>query len=506
MADAPVYRFGPYRLDAAAYRLYRGDELVALSPKLVDLLLYFVERPSVLVSKEDLFARLWPDVTVTDNALAQAISDLRRALDDEAASPRYVQTVARRGYRFIAPVIVEARRAAAQPGGRRGVRETANLDAYRAFTEGRLKLETLDVETVRLAVADFERAIAGDPDYALAYSGLAAAQFLLYEASCRAQNLPDQRLLAAAIASARRAVDLDPDLAEAHAMLAFALVAADRPTEALNCGRRAVALEPGDWRHQFRLGHAAWGEERLQALGRALELYPDIAFAHLEIAMVRIARSELALAEAALREGILVLDRPRRGAWRFPACGLHWLLGMILLRRGALDEAIAEFDTELRWTDPSGIYGCEFAMNAHDGLGFARLARGEREAALEAFGRALSVVPGARPGVLGARHGAADAGRSEPRAGRGPLGDRRAAPRRTPYRSRSDGGGREGRGGPSGRRPGGARALPAGCAAGLSRLDDPDRPPVRRTARLAAVRAGGREAGRAGAVAMKRKM
>ena len=69
-----MYRFGPFVLDGASYRLARDGEPVALSPKIVDLLLYLAARPSTLVSKDELFRALWPDVAVTDNALTQAVS------------------------------------------------------------------------------------------------------------------------------------------------------------------------------------------------------------------------------------------------------------------------------------------------------------------------------------------------------------------------------------------------------------------------------------------------
>src|SRR5919107_2711475 len=106
MSAAPGvrYSFGPYTVDTGSYRLLRGDTAVQVSPKIIDLLLYLVARPSVLVTKDELFTALWPDVAVTDNALTQAVSELRQALGDDPGSPKYVQTVARRGYRFISPV------------------------------------------------------------------------------------------------------------------------------------------------------------------------------------------------------------------------------------------------------------------------------------------------------------------------------------------------------------------------------------------------------------------
>jgi DNA-binding winged helix-turn-helix (wHTH) protein len=98
------YRFGPFTVDASSYRLLRGTEVIPLSPKIIDLLLYLVARQSALVGKDELFSALWPDVAVTDNALTQAVSELRQALGDDPAKPTYIQTVARRGYRFIASV------------------------------------------------------------------------------------------------------------------------------------------------------------------------------------------------------------------------------------------------------------------------------------------------------------------------------------------------------------------------------------------------------------------
>ena len=77
-----MYRFGSYTLDPAAYRLLRDGEVVQLSPKIIDLLLYLVARQPALVSKDDLFKALWPDVAVTDNALTQAVSELRQASEE----------------------------------------------------------------------------------------------------------------------------------------------------------------------------------------------------------------------------------------------------------------------------------------------------------------------------------------------------------------------------------------------------------------------------------------
>jgi DNA-binding winged helix-turn-helix (wHTH) protein/tetratricopeptide (TPR) repeat protein len=529
MPTGASYKFGPFVVDGGTYRLTKTGANIPLSPKIIDLLLFLAARPSVLVSKDELFKALWPDVAVTDNALTQAVSELRQALGDDAANPIYVQTVARRGYRFISPVeavaptalqpppppvevpaapivavldfdnvsgdaslawlssgiaetvtndlraaapriidrvrvtesiaqagrelaalrrlldidravvgsfqragdrlritariidavtgecLVDAKAdgpldqvfdlqdrivaqftdalGAGRPGAaeRRHYRETSSLDAYQAFTEGRVRLESLDAALVPGAIADFERAVALDPRYAAAHVGLANARFWQYEMS-RARNQPDGALLARAIDHVRRAIELERDLAEAHATLAFLLVSAGRSVEALAAARRAVALEPGYWGNQFRLAHAAWGEERLQALARTMELYPDFPFAHFEAAMVHIARGTLDRAESTLREGTIVQDRQSHFKQRYPAKGLHWLLGMVRLARGDAAEALLEFDREIA-SGAGQLYAPEFNMNAYDGAGFAHLAADDPGSAVVSFRRALDLFP-----------------------------------------------------------------------------------------------------------------
>jgi DNA-binding winged helix-turn-helix (wHTH) protein/tetratricopeptide (TPR) repeat protein len=532
--QAGIYRFGPFCLDRGAYRLLNGDVPLSLAPKVIDLLFLLVSRPSSLVTKEDILQALWPDVAVTDNAITQVVSDLRQALGDSSATPQYVQTVPRRGYRFVAAVeaVDLAPAAAARPApsateararGPRTVavmdftnvtrdssvdwlaagiaetvtndlrairdlavidralvseaarhasadtadppagidllvvgsyqrsgdqlritaravdvrtrealahakadgpladvfqlqdvvvtqlsaglqltitpaaaariraRETSNLDAYRAFSEGRLKLETLEAAQVPAAIKDFEKALELDPRYALAHVGLAHARFWRFQAS-RASNRPAVEELKAAVAHARKAVEIDAELAEAHSALAFFLASAERSAEAVAAGRLATALEPGNWRHQFRLGTAAWGTERIAALQAVVSTFPQLSYAYFGMAMVHVARGDLGLAESVLRQGI-TFERPGAGrAERFPGSGLHWLLGLTRLASGDVDEARREFDRELALAS-GGIFADEFAMDAFDGHGFALIDAGDLRGAAAMFKRALERYP-----------------------------------------------------------------------------------------------------------------
>ena len=156
--------------------------------------------------------------------------------------------------------------------------------------------------------------------------------------------------------------------------------------------RRAVALEPGNWRHQFRLGMAAWGDERLSWLDVVTAQYPALAYAYLGRAMVHVARGALDRAEATLRAGVANERRAAEGAERFPASGLHGLLGLVRLAQGDAPGARVAFDRELQ-SPGSRLFADECARDAWTGHGFALLVGQDPAGAAEAFERALATDP-----------------------------------------------------------------------------------------------------------------
>lgn len=103
-----VLAFGDFRLDLASERLERDGKAVALTPKSYCLLRYFLAHPERLLDKDELLDAVWPDATVSDTVLKVCVGELRRALADDAVAPRYVATVHRRGYRFVAAVSTAA--------------------------------------------------------------------------------------------------------------------------------------------------------------------------------------------------------------------------------------------------------------------------------------------------------------------------------------------------------------------------------------------------------------
>ena len=93
-----LYKFGDFALDVDQRVLFRGSELVLLTPKVFDTLLILVESSGRIVEKEELRRRLWPDTFVDEANIAFNIQQVRKCLNDDARNPRYVGTVARRGY------------------------------------------------------------------------------------------------------------------------------------------------------------------------------------------------------------------------------------------------------------------------------------------------------------------------------------------------------------------------------------------------------------------------
>ena len=98
------FRFDRFRLDPADRQLRRDDQPVELNARYLDALTLLVREAGKLVSKDRFLQEVWRGVPVTDEALTQCIKTLRRQLGDEAAAPRFIETVPKHGYRFIAPV------------------------------------------------------------------------------------------------------------------------------------------------------------------------------------------------------------------------------------------------------------------------------------------------------------------------------------------------------------------------------------------------------------------
>ena len=99
-------RFGVFELDLRSGELRSGDEKTLLREQPLQILRMLVEREGELVTREEIKTKLWPDDTIVefDHSINAAIRNLRRALGDSADEPQYIETLARRGYRLVAPM------------------------------------------------------------------------------------------------------------------------------------------------------------------------------------------------------------------------------------------------------------------------------------------------------------------------------------------------------------------------------------------------------------------
>src|ERR1700692_3193968 len=110
-----MYEFGPFRVDPAERMLLRDGNAVPVSAKAFDTLLMLVQRSGHLVEKAELIHTIWPDSFVEEGNLKVVICALRKLLEDDIGGPKYIQTVAKHGYRFVGEVRSVAKSEVALP-------------------------------------------------------------------------------------------------------------------------------------------------------------------------------------------------------------------------------------------------------------------------------------------------------------------------------------------------------------------------------------------------------
>jgi len=137
----PIFRFGSFELDPAAYELRRNGRVVHLGGQPLQVLLLLVERGRTLVTREELAARLWPESVFVDRdaGLRTAILRIRQALGDTSGSPQFVETVPAKGYRFVAPIAVVTTPKTSSEADRRAWHQRTSLTADLTTFVGRTR-------------------------------------------------------------------------------------------------------------------------------------------------------------------------------------------------------------------------------------------------------------------------------------------------------------------------------------------------------------------------------
>ena len=266
-----VVRFGLFEAELRAGELRKSGVRVKIQDLPFRALRLLLDHPNEVVTREELRQELWPqDVFVDfDRGISSAIKRLRDALGDSADNPIFVETIDRRGYRWIAPlhplevvsapnatgsdksVIAEPREASSwrnlvfvlpvlallfaawifRPGYRNakagaksvaatsphGFHHAANREAEDFYLKGRFYWNKRTPESLNQAVDSFTQAIVHDPNYSDAYVGLADCYNLMREYTL----MPATEAYPRALAAAKKAVELDDQSSAAHASLAF---------------------------------------------------------------------------------------------------------------------------------------------------------------------------------------------------------------------------------------------------------------------------------------------
>ena len=328
-AQAPpaLVRFGVFEADLHAGELRRNGVRVRLQDLPFRALTLLLSRPGEVIAREEFRQALWPpDIFVDfEQGISSAVMRLRDALGDSADNPIFIETIERRGYRWIGPIQrqetvpeesqenespEEQATAAKQPSkaspwrkmvfalpvlamlfalwifrpghrdakastksipaGARTLHQAANHEAEDFYLKGRFYWNKRTPESLNQALEAFTQAIAHDPNYSDAYVGLADCYNLLREFSA----MPGNEAYFKAFAAAKKAVELDQQSSEAHASLAFVTFwgmwdAADAEKEF----RRAIELDPNN----VKAHH--WYATFLPALGRHDEALTEINLA-----------------------------------------------------------------------------------------------------------------------------------------------------------------------------------------------------------------------------------
>jgi DNA-binding winged helix-turn-helix (wHTH) protein/tetratricopeptide (TPR) repeat protein len=402
---ARVARFGVFELNARSGELRRHGLKVRLPDQSFQILRLLLTRPGAVVTREELRRALWTSDTFVDFdvGLNSAVRKLREALDDSAENPRFVETLPRRGYRFIASVTLpeeDQSQIAAAPrpmssaplgwvvGGlllvgtvgafsvvyKRGHDRPASSSAasvgqqgvdpraYAAYLKGRSAAGLQRYDGYRTAVAYFEEAIARQPDFAAAHSALAQAQFQFLFGG----PLSPRETIPKAEAAARRALQLDDTLAQAHLTLGQILT------------------------------HFYWKwEEADKEFRRAAELHApsDESFGSVGLSLIRTGRSGEAVAEAELarsRDPLSFAAQVNVGV-AYRAGGqydraisefrhaleltpgqprVHFQMGATYVAMGRINDAIREFETTVQLTQ-----GWNPRFEAYLGYGYAAAGR-----------------------------------------------------------------------------------------------------------------------------------
>ncbi|HEY3455904.1 MAG TPA: winged helix-turn-helix domain-containing protein [Bryobacteraceae bacterium] len=365
-ATRTAYCFGPFVLDTTQRVVLCGSAIVPLPPKAVCILTLLVKNAGEVVDKDEIFAAVWPGTFVVESSLTKNISLLRKTLREAGDGKSVIETVSKRGYRFVAPISdeqlssaskVETHGQASRGFSRQRVALSIAAGAlliaalaylhWRSVAPAPLPTESqrqyliaqhiwnrLEPSEIDTALGRFERAAQLDSRSAIAYAGIAEARATMTMFGVGSSKLN----LLKAREAATRALTLNPNLALPYVSIGVVRILADFDIAgAERAYLRALRLDPDSISAQLRytclLTHAGRFAEARRILYRAMQRDPVSAPLALQAARIEYYDRRYSDAIAALHE---LLDRE-------PSFSLaHYYMAMSLGRLGRTTEALGE--------------------------------------------------------------------------------------------------------------------------------------------------------------------
>lgn len=293
MPRSESFEFGDFLLDVGERKLVRRDGATnnALPEKAFQTLVHLVRHSGTLLSKEELLLAVWSDAIVEENNLGKAIHAIRRCLGERIGEQKFIETVPKHGYRFVA----EVRRGSDDNNHPRtlDVAEDAigrpmRSPAYDLYLRGKVKAGSENREDTEAAIKVLEAAVAIDPNLAGAYAQLARAyNTLAFKFSSEIEAKVYHENAEVAIL---KSLALDPDLAEGHfarGLILWTKTKGFPHEQAIQSYKRSLELDPKDdeAHHQLSMVYSHIGllNEAQESVRRALEINPNNTMARFRV-------------------------------------------------------------------------------------------------------------------------------------------------------------------------------------------------------------------------------
>jgi DNA-binding winged helix-turn-helix (wHTH) protein/Flp pilus assembly protein TadD len=364
---ATAYRFGPFVLEPEERRLTRESMPVEMTTKAFDLLALLVVHHGGLVTKEEIFGTVWDDVSVTESNLTTTVSVIRKALGEDSAQQRYIETVPKKGYRFVAVV--------QEIGDIAGVANGASDKHLELLKLPQTSRRNWPQWTAGIAVAVFVIAVS----YWLLWPRSNRTADYLFRRAVEYDRRGDDKL---ALETLNEALRIRPDFPEANLRAGWIAYQGDADDEAAKYAQRAVGSpeEEAD-----RTAHGRCTRLKAQGLQLLLNGDSENALSKFQLASesdptdtdalyyLSATAADSGLLEAADHSLLKCLKLDRNN----PFCAFQ--LMEIRVRQNRFDEAVGQYDRAAK-------QGLVFPW-LEEPAGYAELARGDCSAALSHFHR-----------------------------------------------------------------------------------------------------------------------